>query len=63
MKINGCWRTQARRKILQSRQEDIRDFSVGLNVSRPSPRPRPALYRLGVWLYGGGFFLLGVVAV
>lgn len=69
-------RAQARREIMQNHQEQIRSFAEGINVLGPSQdRHRPYIlsaftqkelaqrYRLWAFLYGGGFFLLGVIAV
>lgn len=63
-------------RCFQSRQEQIRNFSEGLNVLGPShDASRPYIlsaftqkelstrYRLWSLLHGGGFFLFGAVAL
>lgn len=69
-------RAQARREIMQNRQEQIRSFAEGINVLGPSQdRHRPYIlsaftqtelatrYRLWALLHGVGFFVFGAMAL
>ncbi len=69
-------RAQARREIMQNRQEQIHNFAEGINVlGRSQDRHRPYIlstftqkelatrYRLWALLHGVGFFVFGAIAL